>query len=83
MGLDYQQRKEKLKEFKKAFRDFHGNLKSKVQNEHTLKYASQFTIIPRRALLRIGMLLRDSEAASQVRTMLLNKEEMAIKYGIA
>lgn len=53
------------------------NFKATVTNVGTLKYASQFTIIPRRALLRIGMLLRDSEVAAEVRTMLLNKEESA------
>jgi hypothetical protein len=36
---------------------------------------SQFTIIPRRAILRMGMLLRDSEVAKQIRTYLLNLEE--------
>lgn len=35
------------------------------------------TLIPRRALLRIGMLLRDSEVAKQVRSYLLNVEEIA------
>jgi hypothetical protein len=40
---------------------------------------SQFTIIPRRAVLRIGMLLRDSEVAKQVRTYLLNLEEASPK----
>lgn len=40
---------------------------------------SQFTIIPRRAILRMGMLLRDSEVAKQVRTYLLNLEEAAPK----
>lgn len=34
-------------------------------------------IIPRRAILRIGMLLRDSEIAKEVRTQLLNIEEKA------
>ncbi|WP_304459088.1 hypothetical protein [Alicyclobacillus sendaiensis] len=43
------------------------------------KNASAFTIIPRRAILRIGMLLRDSEVAKEVRTMLLNIEETARK----
>ena len=35
------------------------------------------TLIPRRAILRIGMLLRDSEVAKQVRNYLLNVEETA------
>lgn len=43
------------------------------------KNTSAFTIIPRRALLRIGMLLRDSSVARQVREYLLNVEEIARK----
>jgi len=43
------------------------------------KNTSAFTIIPRRALLRIGMLLRDSVVARQVREYLLNVEEIARK----
>jgi hypothetical protein len=39
--------------------------------------AASLTIIPRRAVLRMGMLLRDSEVAKQVRTYLLNIEEEA------
>ncbi|WP_313069824.1 hypothetical protein [Lacrimispora sp.] len=35
-------------------------------------------VIPRRAILRIGMLLRDSEIAKEIRTQLLNIEEKAI-----
>jgi len=35
------------------------------------------TLLPRRAILRIGMLLRDSEIAKEVRTQLLNIEEKA------
>jgi hypothetical protein len=39
--------------------------------------ARALTIIPRRAIFRIGMLLRDSEVAKKVRTYLLNVEENA------
>ncbi|WP_342416242.1 hypothetical protein NST83_01055 [Paenibacillus sp. FSL R10-2782] len=39
--------------------------------------ASSLTIIPRRAILRIGMLLRDSQVARAVRDLLLNVEEVA------
>jgi len=39
--------------------------------------ARSLTIIPRRALLRIGMLLRDSAVARQIREYLLNVEEIA------
>ena len=35
------------------------------------------TLLPRRAILRIGMLLRDSEVAKEVRSQLLNIEEKA------
>lgn len=40
-----------------------------------LKYARQIAIFPRRAILRVGMLLRDSEVAKAIRTYLLNIEE--------
>ncbi|ONG80149.1 hypothetical protein BKK41_16070 [Bacillus cereus] len=36
-------------------------------------------IFPRRAILRVGMLLRDSEVAKEVRTQLLNIEEKTTK----
>ena len=36
---------------------------------------SQMTLLSRRAVLRIGMLLRDSEVAKQIRSYLLNVEE--------
>ncbi|MFD2613568.1 ORF6C domain-containing protein [Paenibacillus gansuensis] len=38
------------------------------------KTASSFTIIPRRAILRIGMLLRDSQVARAIRDYLLESE---------
>ena len=41
------------------------------------KNSAALTIIPRRAILRIGMLLRDSEVAKAVRTALLNIEDVA------
>lgn len=37
-------------------------------------------VFPRRAILRIGMLLRDSEIAKEVRTQLLNLEEKTQEY---
>ena len=40
-----------------------------------IKFAPSLTLIPRKALLRIGMLLRDSEVAKKVRTYLLKVEE--------
>jgi hypothetical protein len=42
--------------------------------------AKALVIIPRRAILRIGMLLRDSEVAKKVRTYLLNIEENTDTY---
>lgn len=39
------------------------------------KTASAFTVIPRRAVLRIGMLLRDSTIAQTVRSYLLDAEQ--------
>lgn len=55
-----------------------------LSNEnHSLKEVkairSHVKLIPRRALLRIGMLLRDSHVAKQVRSYLLNVEEIARK----
>lgn len=41
------------------------------------KMARSFTVIPRRAILRIGMLLRDSTVARAVRDLLLNIEGVA------
>ncbi|AEJ44358.1 hypothetical protein TC41_2459 [Alicyclobacillus acidocaldarius subsp. acidocaldarius Tc-4-1] len=41
------------------------------------KNTASLTIVPRRAILRIGMLLRDSQVAKTVRTYLLNVEEEA------
>lgn len=37
------------------------------------------SVFPRRAILRVGMLLRDSEIAKEVRTQLLNTEEKTTK----
>ncbi|MFL1672516.1 hypothetical protein [Paenibacillus dendritiformis] len=56
-----------LKEFKK---------KIELHNV-TLTAKSNLTLFNRRCCLRIGMLLRDSEVAKQVRTYLLNIEEQA------
>ena len=56
----------------------------KERNKAALKYENGITfsvtnrglkVFPRRAILRIGMLLRDSEVAKEVRTQLLNIEE--------
>jgi len=61
-------KKDKLKEIK--------GLLQKVGNlDNSIKYAGSLTIFPRRAVLRVGMLLRDSEVAKTVRSYLLNIEE--------
>jgi hypothetical protein len=46
-----------------------------------LKYRklNSITVIPHKALLRIGMLLRDSEVAKALRSYLLNVKEIARK----
>jgi hypothetical protein len=62
-------RGDNLKEFKGSEDDF-GNLENKI------KYSSQLTVFPRRAVLRVGMLLRDSEVAKKIRNYLLNVEEV-------
>jgi phage antirepressor YoqD-like protein len=43
----------------------------------SLKFTSQLTLLPRRSVLRVGMLLRDSEVAKKVRDYLLNTETIA------
>lgn len=59
---------EELKQF--------ATLMTKVAKDDTLltNRTRHLTVLPRRAVLRIGMLLRDSEVAKQVRTYLLNME---------
>lgn len=56
-----------LKAFKKEI--------GEVQSEPTLTYASSLTILPKRSLLRIGMILTNNELATKVRNYLLNIEE--------
>ena len=48
-----------------------------LQHVSNLKYAPKVALLPRRAVLRIGMLLRDSEVAKTVRNYLLNIEKQA------
>ena len=72
----------------------------KLSEEVTLRVPHVGTVMfPRRAILRIGMLLRDSEVAKEVRTQLLNtfehasieartqeldaETEVAVKFGLA
>lgn len=47
------------------------------------KLARNIAIFPRRAVLRIGMVLRDSSVAKQVRNYLLNVEEVSTKSDIS
>lgn len=57
-----------LKEFKKKI--------GEVQSEPTLSYASSLTILPKRSLLRVGMILTNNSIATQVRNYLLNIESV-------
>lgn len=45
-----------------------------INNEIKIPY-NEVGLFPKRAILRVGMLLRDSEVAKEVRTQLLNIEE--------
>lgn len=56
-----------LKDFKEEI--------GEVQNEPTLNYASSLTILPKRSLLRIGMILTNNAIATKIRNYLLNIEE--------
>lgn len=54
-------------------------LKTEVQDAPEFKNAGALSLISRRGLLRIGMLLTESEVARSVRSYLLNVEEIASK----
>lgn len=56
-----------LKDFKEKI--------GEVQNEPTINYASSLTILPKRSLLRIGMILTNNAIATKIRNYLLNIEE--------
>lgn len=56
-----------LKDFKEKI--------GEVQTEPTLNYASSLTILPKRSLLRIGMILTNNSIATKIRNYLLNIEE--------
>lgn len=59
-----------LKEFKEFLKVGESNyLTSEISN------APSLTLIPRRAMLRLGMLIQKSEIAKEIRTYLLNVEE--------
>lgn len=54
----------------------HGKCIFKITNDITLEVPNRgVKVFPKRAILRIGMLLRDSEVAKEVRTQLLNTFE--------
>jgi len=54
----------------------HGKCIFKITNDITLEVPNRgIKVFPKRAILRIGMLLRDSEVAKEVRTQLLNTFE--------
>ncbi|MGG4434548.1 hypothetical protein AAXE64_08300 [Priestia megaterium] len=53
--------------------------KAQVQLEPNLKSAPSLTLLNRRGLLRLGMLLTDSEVANSVRNYLLNVEQVSDK----
>jgi hypothetical protein len=57
----------------KALKDFKGL----VQDEPDIKAAPSLQLLNRRGLLRLGMLLTDSEVARSVRNYLLNVEEVS------
>ncbi|TPF17982.1 ORF6N domain-containing protein [Priestia megaterium] len=59
----------------KALKEF----KSEFQDETLFKGANALTLISRRGLLRLGMLLTESEVARSVRSYLLNVEEASDK----
>lgn len=56
-----------LKDFKEKI--------GEVQTEPTITYASSLTILPKRSLLRVGMILTNNAIATKVRNYLLNIEE--------
>lgn len=70
-----------MKTFKgKELKDFAMSLKNIAKNDSDFAINNKvrhLTVFNRRCILRIGMLLRDSEIAKQVRTYLLNIEEEA------
>lgn len=53
------------------------SLRTLVQDEHDLKQIPSLTLLPKRAMLRLGMLLTESEVATRVRNYLLNLEEIS------
>lgn len=58
-------------------KEFKGYLASLGDLDDKIKTSPSLTLISRRAILRLGMLVQKSEVAKQVRTYLLNVEEKA------
>lgn len=64
--------------FEKKITTTRGSFEVEFSNGAKEKFATRANgLFPRRAILRIGMLLRDSNIAKEVRTQLLNIEEKA------
>lgn len=59
----------------KELKDFKGYLAELGDLDSKIKASPTLTLIPRRAILRLGMLIQKSEIAKQIRTYLLNVEE--------
>lgn len=57
------------------------NYRNRIQSLHdvTIKANAQLTLFTRRSILRVGMLLVNSEVAQKVRDYLLNSEEITTK----
>jgi phage antirepressor YoqD-like protein len=60
-----------------GLREFKGRTLKGSNLYNLYKFAPSLALLPRRAVLRIGMLLRDSEVAKRVRDYLLSNEELA------
>lgn len=71
--------KEIVKSYVISFKDFtsdRANYKFILQDGKVLSVGGKgISLFPKRAILRVGMLLRDSEVAKEIRTQLLNLEE--------
>jgi hypothetical protein len=61
----------------KELKEFKGNIEKQCNLSESLKTSPSLGLFNRRTILNIGMLLRDSEIAKQVRYYLLNVEEKA------
>lgn len=75
-GVSLKTYKEILKGREVTVRNLNGKTILEYSNGKVLEIPNRgITIFPRRAILRVGMLLRDSPIAKEVRTQLLNIEE--------